>query len=137
MAKPHFILVLLSVLFSFPVIANAAPNLLYHTGDRVRAVAKTLKGVPPDWRFLVVNDVQWKTIIEKNGLDRSQAQSAVSNLAMHFTFVREGYAVRAPDNELRQTIAHEMGHYMCGCSNEDKANSEESKILKESTVDPR
>jgi hypothetical protein len=109
---------------------QAGPDLVFQMGDRVRAAAKTLKGVPSDWRFLVVNDEQWRHMIDKNGLDRGQAQSAVSNLEMHFTFIREGYAVRAPESELRQTIAHEMGHYLCQCTNEDKANSYQDKILR-------
>lgn len=90
-------------------------------------MAKTLPVVPADWRFLVFDEVQWNRITTDNGF---KTRTAVSNLKAHITYVREAYAIAATDFELRQSLAHEMGHYLCGCTNEDKANSYQAKVLR-------
>jgi hypothetical protein len=105
-------------------------------GIRIRAIAKTLgTNVPEDWHFIVVSETQWAAMVKENGLHLGEAQSAISSLTGHFTFIREGYAVRATDYLLRQSLAHEMGHYQCGCTDENKANFYRDKILANS--DPR
>ena len=122
---------ILAIAILSTVTAQAAPNLLTEQTLRISIIRKTLPAIPADWHFIVVNDIEWKTIIEKNGLQRNQPQSAVSNLKTHFTFVRAAYAMQAPDWELRKTIAHEMGHFECQCQDENKANFYQDQILKQ------
>lgn len=118
---------ILAIAILSTVPCYAAPNLLFEQGDRVRTMAKTLPVVPADWRFLVFDEVQWNRITTDNGF---KTRTAVSNLKAHITYVREAYAIAATDFELRQSLAHEMGHYLCGCTNEDKANSYQAKVLR-------
>ena len=101
-------------------VAVAAPNPQIEQGGRVRAIAKTLS-VPANWRFIVVDEIQWKSITQKSGTTL-ESHSAVSNLKAGVTFIRVGYAAAATDYLLRRTIAHEMGHARCQCTNESTAD---------------
>lgn len=112
------------------IAAQAAPTLLVEQGTRIRAIVKTLPGTPQDWRFIVLDEVQWKQIMSKSGT-RLMSQTTISNLETHFTFIREGYAIAATDYKLRRSLAHEMGHRMCACQDEDKANFYQDQILKQ------
>ena len=110
------------------VTVHASTNLLTEQTLRISVIRKTLPAIPADWHFIVVSDDDWRHIIDKNGLNHGSPQSAVSNLKNHITFVRAAYAMQAPDWELRKTIAHEMGHYLCGCTDENKANFFQDQI---------
>src|ERR1700730_4186777 len=110
------------------IATQAAPNLLVEQGDRVRAIGKTLPGVPSDWHFMIVNEQTWQDIVRTKRSWSNLGNSAASNLTAHLTFVREGYALRATDSDLRQILAHEMGHHLCGCQDENKANFYRDKI---------
>lgn len=81
---------------------------------RIVAIRKTLP-VPADWHFFLLSEAEWN----KQGLG---THSAYSNLAYKTTFVRESYAASAQDVKLRHTIAHEMGHRICGCTDENTAD---------------
>jgi hypothetical protein len=141
-AKRHFILVLF--LLSFPVAICAVPVptlpcLRYPKGkepaahalplcvetpsttvdplQRVVAIRKTLP-IPADWHFFMLSEAEWKNS-KGQGLG---THTAYSNLAYKTTFIRESYAISAQDSQFRHTIAHEMGHRICNCTNESTAD---------------
>ena len=106
----------LALLSATGVSTHAAPAI-----QRVIEMRKSLN-VPLDWHFFLLNEAEWRDT-------SSPTHSAYSNLTYKSTFIREWYAKSATDSQLRQTIAHEMGHRICNCTDESKANFYQSKIL--------
>jgi hypothetical protein len=58
------------------------------------------------------------------------SHTAYSLLNRHVTYIRDTYVESAQDDKLRSTIAHEMGHQVCGCTDEATANHFQAIILK-------
>ena len=117
--------IILTVAFLTTVPCNAAPNSLFEEGDRVRSIAKTLPAgtVPADWHFFIFNEAQW---INRPG---AGTHTAYSYLDSKHTYIRETYILRSTDEQLRHTIAHEMGHRICNCTDEATAEGIAAKIL--------
>lgn len=125
-------LLILALALVYPFTATAAPlnPTFVEQGNRVRAIAATLP-FPADWRFVVVNDVQFQDIIQGNGLTLN-AHSAISSLKAHVTFIRVTYLLQNSDATVRPILAHELGHVRCGCRDEAVANQWRDKILAQS-----
>jgi hypothetical protein len=88
--------------------------------QRIVSIRKTLP-VPADWHFFTLSEAEWSKAAPGT-------HTAYSNLAYKTTFIRETYAESASDAALRQTIAHEMGHRICNCTDEPEANRVAAQI---------
>ena len=81
-----------------------------------RVVAlRDILSIPADWHFFVLSEAEWSKATPAT-------HTAYSNLSYKTTFLRESYVKSATDTQLQQTIAHEMGHRICQCTDEDEAN---------------
>lgn len=49
-------------------------------------------------------------------------ETAYTFLGLNQTHLNEGYIIRASDERVKFTLAHEFGHEGCVCRSEDKAN---------------
>ena len=85
--------------------------------------------VPRGWHFVVLDEVKWNQMVSANGLRGNRPQSAMSSLDGGFTYVREQYVDTAEYWRLRHTIAHEMGHRICNCTDEVTADKIADQIL--------
>jgi hypothetical protein len=110
----------LLALLSVPVAAAPKPTAM----DRVIAIRKTLP-VPANWHFFLVTEADWRKV-------QLGTHSAYSNLAYNTTFIRESYAISAQDDKLRHTIAHEMGHRICNCTDEGTADRIADQLIRDS-----
>jgi hypothetical protein len=136
-------------LIATPIAAQADPCVRYPNGkvpvehvlplcveapqgptamERVVAIRKTLP-VPADWHFFMVSEADWRM---RQGVARG-TQTAYSDLGTNVTYLRESYAASAPDEKLRHTIAHEMGHRICNCTDESTADRIADQILTSAT----
>ena len=112
---------ILAIAILSTVTVQAAPSVS-PTLQRVIEIRKTLP-VPADWHFFMSNEAEWRDAARPT-------HSAYSNLAYKSTFIREWYAMSATDEQLRHTIAHEMGHRICNCTDEATAEGIALQILK-------
>lgn len=91
--------------------------------QRVAKLSATLP-YPTGWRFSVVSEAAWAAVPVIGKTD-----TAYSDLDRHVTYVRSSYAASASDDQLRRTLAHELGHWLCGCADESQANVWRNKLL--------
>jgi len=106
------------------IAATAAP--LVTPEARVNSTVESLgAAVPQGWQFVVMNEAAWRM----NPYTHN-SHTAYSLLDQHVTYIRETYVQSAQDDKLRSTIAHEMGHELCGCTDEATANHYQAVILK-------
>jgi len=92
--------------------------------QRIAEMRKTLP-VPADWHFFLVTEADWRKI-------QLGTHSAYSNLAYKTTFIRESYVESVQDDKLRHTIAHEMGHARCQCTDESTADRIADQLTQDS-----
>ena len=82
---------------------------------------------PDGWRIYVAcNQIAWNELWRK--ADGPPTDTAFSSLNGHYT-VLNGAIFRDLRNEYRRTIAHELGHIVCGCHDEAVANMRAYQLL--------
>lgn len=85
---------------------------------------------PADWKIVVVcNEVVW------DGLMRQAKVNYVSDYAFTFqptkvTFIRARVFTDMTKYRPRWVLAHELGHIVCRCDNEDKADKYADKVTR-------
>lgn len=119
----YFSTVILFLALAVPAFAAVRPLT---SNNRVESAALSLgAAIPQGWQFVVLNESAWKSNPHTH-----DSHTAYSLLDRQVTYIRETYAMTASDYQLRQTIAHEMGHFICDCKDEAKANFYRDRILK-------
>src|SRR5258708_802736 len=112
------ILLVSALLLALPVMANEASRV--QTANLVTLTEQTLNyKVPEDWKFIPVSDAEWTRLTEHF---HSPSVTAFSINQAHLTKLRESYELKATTSRLRETLTHEFGHVVCGCSDERRTN---------------
>lgn len=132
------LLFLLAILFMIPVaeaghqgidIEIHAPTT-YET-NRLTDLTNKLnfdgQTMPRWWRVIVLRKPEWDGKMLEYGLV-GKTDSAFTILGDDVTFLNEDYLSLASDEQLEHTLAHESGHLICNCSNEDTANKIAEKL---------
>lgn len=99
------------------VLLASSLNAATVAESRVSQAAKGL--FPSDWHILIVPESNWLEVKRNTG---THSQVAFTNLEKHITVMRERFAEKVEQGELRFTLAHEAGHVACGCYSEELAN---------------
>ncbi len=94
--------------------------------EGVRKEGKVL--VP--WRWVVLNDNEWSRASLIYG---TSSPLAFGNLNQRVTYVRGYKAAQMSSAELQLVLAHELGHLVCWCEDEDTATREGKRILASNT----
>lgn len=74
----------------------------------------------PHWRIEILSTDDWDVAITRY---KVQTWTAFTVLETATTYVSEDDLIFAHDDRVRQTLAHEAGHLICGCSSEETANA--------------
>lgn len=73
------------------------------------------------WQIVVLNKPDWQDALQRFHLE-GQTETAFSVLQWDTSYVNGEYIRFSTDGEVKHTLAHEAGHFICECRSEDKAN---------------
>ena len=97
--------------------------------EQLAALQEELKELqyPDGWQIYVAcTGIAWDVLWRKAG--GPPTDTAFSSLTGHYT-VLNGAIFSGLRNEYRRTVAHELGHIVCGCKDESTANARADAML--------
>jgi hypothetical protein len=78
----------------------------------------------------MLNEVEWVTMTR---IYVTKAPLAFGNLQQRVTYVRASRAASISVLELRRLLAHELGHLVCACADQTRADEAADSILNATT----
>jgi hypothetical protein len=143
----------LSLFLAFPVMATSDPapiapkhrTVTIHLTDGSelcrsagRQVERILQSFPPqsstwDW-YIVCGETRWKTVRMQYGNPNTNVVFTLSDWKHSYTFINaeavwsEAFDLRQ-ERSLRNVLAHEIGHVLCRCTDEDRADKAAAGLL--------
>lgn len=127
LARGGVTLFLLLLLFSLPSIA--APKVYGEAGlraetEKIRTASLTLRQADqiPGWTIFVVTSPHFSDPLTKSQ-KKGVGGTAYTVLETKTTYINSDYLQGATPEQLRRTLLHELGHLVCNCRDEAKAES--------------
>jgi Zn-dependent protease with chaperone function len=89
---------------------------------------------PDNWRVVVVcSPATWAELkLISPALERTDYAFTLRTLRV--TFINSQAYDWVPESQMRFVVAHEAGHLVCGCDDEDRADREARKMLRKRSV---
>lgn len=116
-----------------PLFANAAT--VNYTPAKCSAVQRTVDllktfRTPREWSVVVVcNPQAWEHYRAR--FDSERTDAAFTLRSQRITLVNAAIYDTKPESLCLFILAHELGHLICACDEESKANKEAEKLLRE------
>lgn len=86
---------------------------------------------PVRWRWVILNESEWLTTLR---IYEARSPLAFGSLRQRVTYLRGLRVAPMSSLELKRLLAHELGHLICACADQSRADNAADAILKKHSV---
>ena len=97
--------------------------------SNVHKIAQSLIPPIPNWNITVLPEQQWNEWMKMNPSAKA-TDITFSLMGANRTFIRQSFLKGKSDDQIRDQLAHEMGHLVSGSHDEDVANKTKANYFK-------